>query len=259
MTGLTIATAVYPLLFGFMTHQSFSPDNRFFTKALEVNVELNWKFVFVFLFVDYFAYQLADVCFIIDTTGVLLYCCLVPWFQFLQPETIKLDGRTGKYLFKNKYGITMTEKELVRLYTEMEIIMSMNNNFFGSLLITQHHAQTLSLSVMSSYLVVKHWEKMSLKDIGSLTIPSAYIIANALEYLETEFVVQSEKISEDFLDSVKKLTKKGGINLKEIRKRLTAWKVLRGVFAYPFYTIDRQNFLEYQNQSVDFLVTLLVM
>lgn len=264
--GLAISTFLVPFLFPLMFLQPALPEHRFFEEILEIPISLNANYTRMIplsVILAYHVFNLADLVFCIDFFAILHFQCAFVWTSFLEPVSASMVDPTKRddqqLKFKCKLGCTLSENEIIGFYREQQLLCNFFNQFTGNILITIHHAATLLLSTFGCYFCIRHPER--LLELGYQLAPAAFVFATILEYIEAWSNMTVFEGSRRFIKSLTKisgmLTKKANIR-KMMQKYVRTFRPLLGEGAYPFYQLDKENFLKFQNQVVDLLVSILV-
>ncbi|CAL8091310.1 unnamed protein product [Orchesella dallaii] len=249
-----LGTAIVPILFSFTVLQKGSPFYNMLTEDLELTVKLSWRIVPLMLLAYYFSIQAADVVFLLDTPGILLFCCSNIWLTLLEPVSITV--RQGVVNFTCKLGCTLELDQLRQLYRERQILFRWLNAFYAHILITVHHAALLVICTLACYQLIRHYEFLVIP--GYQLIPLAILGAVGFEYVETILIVHGYTRSKTFVNSFKTLAQRERKWTRKIQKDFATMMPLQGQLAYPYFSINMDNFLNFGNAVIDLLVNCLV-
>ncbi|CAL8091307.1 unnamed protein product [Orchesella dallaii] len=252
VTGL--GTTVVPTLFGFAMLQKGSPINSVLTELLEIPIKLSWRSVPFMLFIYYITLQGTDIVAQVDVPEIILFCCSNIWLTLLEPVSITV--RKGVVRFTCKLGCTLEVDQLRQLYRERQIMFRWMNAFYAHFLITIHHAALLVLCTMGCYQTIRHYNFLLIP--GYQLIPLAILMSVGFEYVETIFMVNGYTRSKRFVNSFKSLAQRERRWTRKIQKDFATMMPLQGQLAYPYFTINMDNLLNFGNAVIDLLVNCLV-
>lgn len=258
LLGLAVASEVFSPLTAVMVLQPAWPEHRIFTEILEIplSIKSEWKILLPILaFMAYNVLCMADLVFIIDFYGIVHFYCSFVWTHILEPVSVKY-GTNNLAIFTCNLGCKMSSIEIVQFYREKQLLSSFLNQFLGHILFTIHHASTLMMCTLGAYVCISYPERLVVP--GYQAVPAAVVSAMTLEYLQMICVVRTKESSERFLTSLKRVLNMSLGKPVDIRKYLKTFRPINSQLAYPFYEVNKQSFLEFQNNVVDLLVTVLV-
>lgn len=256
--GLAIASAVFSPLTAVMVLQPAFPEYRLFSEVFEIplSIKSEWNILVPILaFVAYNILCMGDLVFIIDFYGIIHFYCTFVWVNFLEPVSVKF-GQQNLASFTCSLGCKMSSTEIVQFYRENQLLSLFLNQFLGHILFTIHHASTLMLCTLGAYVCISYPERLVVP--GYQAVPAGVISAMTLEYLQMICVVRTKESSERFLTSLKRVVNMTPGKSVDMQKYLKTFRPIKSNLAYPFYAVNKQSFLEFQNKVVDLLVTVLV-
>ncbi len=253
-----MASAVLPPLAAVMVLQPAWPEHRLFTEILEIplSIKSDWRILIPILaFAAYNILCMGDLVFMIDFYGIVHFYCSFVWTSFLEPISVTF-GTKDLATFTCNLGCKMSSTEIVQFYREKQLLSLFLNQFLGHILFTIHHASTLMICTMGAYVCINYPERLIVP--GYQAVPAAVMSAMTLEYLQMICVVRTKERSERFLTSLIRVLNMSRGKSIDIQKYLKTFRPINSQLAYPFYEVNKESFLEFQNRVVDLLVTVLV-
>ncbi len=254
IVGVGGATVIVPFIYGGLLFQSALPENRIITEVLEIPLKFHWTMLPLTLPLAYTIINATDIIFIIDISFVVYFQGWVYWNHLLEPVSVTFVK--GIPNFTCRLGCVLTQDELIDFYKEQKTLERLMNNVWAHWLITLHHGSTVLLSTIGLFICIQYTDR--LLEPGFLMAPLAMILCTVLEYIETMFVVDAYNSSDGLLMKWKELAKHEKGKLKKSLKHLDGFRPIQAQLAYPYFAISKENFLEYQEQIMGFLVDLLV-
>ncbi|CAL8147180.1 unnamed protein product [Orchesella dallaii] len=248
------ATVVVPVIFGTVIFHEFCPEHQMFLRLFEVKIRFEWKFVPLWLYVNYITLQCCDLIFILDIGGILYLNNCITWLRLLKPVAIKAAPESPKFLCN--LGCTLDRNEVIMVYKKQQLLHGRFHGFFASNLVTGHHATFLHINAIGLYICIRRWENIYKPEYFMAILGPFFCIL--AEWIEVNFVENVMAKSAAYLNALDSLTKTGNWRLKGFRKYWEALHVLEPKLAYPYYMLTYENFLLFLNEVVDKVVFLLV-
>ncbi|CAL8136249.1 unnamed protein product [Orchesella dallaii] len=254
--GIFAGTTFFPFLYGFLIFQPVIPENTFLTEVFEVKMNFDGSLLplILMLTLDYGVIEGCEILFMADIGGVIYYDCCAYWTKLLEPIDLRFDK--GEAKFTCRIGCVLTFDEMIEFYREQEILERLFNNIYGHIAITSLHASSLSLWTLGCYVCIRHSE--DLLRPGFQMAPTTVVLATVVEYLPMVYAVEAYDNSCTFLKSMTVMVEKEKRATRKILKYSKHFRPLELQVAYPYYMLNRENFLAFINQGVDILVNLLV-
>ncbi|CAL8145270.1 unnamed protein product [Orchesella dallaii] len=248
------ATVVTPFIYGTVIFHEFCPEHQILIRLFEIKVKPEWKFVPLWLYVNYMVLQCCDLVFILDIGGILYLNNCITWFRLLRPVALKTSRESPKFLCN--LGCTLDKNEVIMTYKKQQLLHSRYNSIFANNLITGHHATFLYISAIGLYICIRNWGNIYKPEYFMAILGPFFCIL--AERIEVNFVEDVIAKSSDYLYALDSLMKTENWRLKGLRKHWESLHVLEPKLAYPYYNLTYENFLLFLNEIVDKVVFLLV-
>ncbi|ODM97458.1 hypothetical protein Ocin01_09221 [Orchesella cincta] len=263
--GIAFSCTVVPLLFGVFALQPLSPLRKLIVEVLEIYPRIEIKFIPLMLFISYVVFEVADVAFLLIYLALMYLTSTEFWMRQLCPkfvsETSNRSHQTDTML-RCRIGCDVGANKLLRFYKHYQILTNAFNNTYAFSAVSVHHVSALLLLVSALYILIRYPSIMYIPGGGQL-IPAGVVLLCILEYCEAIFMEGVYQSSVEFLAKLKGVTEtfawRNNWNRKVVQRELTTCRPLQPHTAYPYFSLNRQNFLSFVNTAIDFLVNLLVM
>lgn len=255
MLVIAVFSFAIPLIMSGVIFFEVCPENYMIRSVFEVDLDMSWKFILFPIVFGYGLMNSGDLIFIIDMAGVLHMHCSAFWLAYLTPESIKVDN-TGDILFRCRLGCMMKADQLLLFYRANTILTRTWNDIIAHPLTTAHHKAFLYLTVLGLFICIRHWNKLLLPGFQMAILSP--VICLVAEYIEATFVMAMKEKSEQLLKRVGTLAKQEQQRTVNIRASLKGMFPLETLLAYPVYKLNKQNFLRFQNETINLLVDMLV-
>lgn len=255
MCGLTV---VIPICFGFVIFLPVWPEYWLMNSFLEIPFGLEWKYAPLIILMDYCILQGGDMVFWFDLPGMLVFQESTAWLYLLEPQSMERCSKQGTFKLTCRLDCNLTLEEAMQLYEEQRYLSRCLNNLYGHFSVTTHHATFIALCVLGMYVCIR--QPAALLEPGLQLALLAVFTCEFVEAFEMTMVTRLYEKSASFLASLDDVAGmcRDKRKVKIIRKYVGSRAPLNTDLAYPFYQINRESFMAFQNQFVDFLVNLLV-
>ncbi|CAL8116717.1 unnamed protein product [Orchesella dallaii] len=246
-------TLLVPLSFGFLVTKKFEPTHQFLEEWLEIDIEFSLQYLPVLAYLVLIVLCAANNVYVMFTF-ILCYLLLTRFIPDMTVIGLGKQMNGNQYLLRTQAFGTLTDEEVIHLYRVQQLFNRLMNNIMASLLISFHLVVFIVCLVVSAFIWITQGDTiiesgmMCVAFLGIAVLGPIY--AN---FLESRFCGAVVKNSEEFLDKGRKIVKRRSI----FRKFAKGGFRLTLEVAYPFFTVGRNTFLEFMQESLGFLVDLL--
>ncbi|CAL8141105.1 unnamed protein product [Orchesella dallaii] len=250
-----------PLGYGIFFTSEREPVHQLFREWLDIEVNLDFHSLPIILLFMWAALAGGGAAFLVIYVVVLYIFFALTCISSLSPTNIyihvmKAGERVDKYTIDTTSFGLMGEQEAILAYRTQQLITVYMNEIFASVLISLHQVALMVILVGTSFMLIT-----VSKDLANAEVSVVAFVASVMVCVV--FVVSCEcfligKItdsSKQMLVTSKNLTSSRRSLYKKFLKSCTQLSLNA---AYPFFTIDRDTFVKFMCQYLDFLIQLLV-
>ncbi len=184
------------------------------------------------------------------------------WTYCLKPMKItpRLDVEAGNNklthnIHSRKLGV-LSEREFILCWRSEQIMNTIFNESFSTLLLSFHHMLCLVIFVGSTFIIIRMPDKIL---EGGVIMLLVFIVGSLLllyiVYFEASRFGLVVDTSSDLIGAVRSQS----LRRTALYKTFISCKSMDVKLAYPFYRISKETFSEFFDQGVNFIFTLLTM
>ncbi|CAL8108487.1 unnamed protein product [Orchesella dallaii] len=263
-----IAVFMAPGMFLVVFLQDFEPLHRFLAEVFEIHVTFTFEHMPILLWMVFSASNCLNVLYIhafITNWNIHVICF---WLVNTTPKKDSLIQYTNRNrgihcapLFSTKLGL-MEGSVIMNIYKQLQYLDRLVDNLLTSFLITIHHGGGMIVFVASCYICIQYVDDLVATPVLMMLI-CAPLLITFVEFVETVELSRINDASRSSLGILKDRFRTSFATSKN-RKSKELWKMAQAApvlwmeTAYPFYRFHRGTLLEYFDQTIDLLVSVLV-
>ncbi|CAL8112449.1 unnamed protein product [Orchesella dallaii] len=251
---IAVSTLIIPVMFGFFFLQDTEPLHRFFAEVLEVEIKPELKCLPQILFVIWSILQCCNVAGLFLSIGVMYMKFVLFWLTALHPTKILRGGvgRGSQVKYVTSLGL-LDEQTMIKMYRTHQVLNKMFNKFMANRLLSNHQAGIQVIIVVCCLISIQYFEEM-LYTPGYQVVFLGIFLSLVIVYVETKIVSDAITAGDEFRGKIRSLT---GRNKEVVKCVVSSWSLKIHV-AYPYFTVNRETFLEFVHRTVEFLVDALM-
>ncbi|CAL8122168.1 unnamed protein product [Orchesella dallaii] len=255
-----IFSTIIPLAYGLFFTSRQEPVHQLFQEWLEVEVKRNARSLpFVFLFM-WAALAGAGAAFMMLYLAILYIFFTLVSISCLTPTNIyqpvrKAGSRIREYVIKTTSFGLLSEEEAILEYRTQQLLSRYMNEVVESVLISLHQFAFMVILVGASFMFIIISRDLDNAEVSVVAFVSSVIFCVVLMVSgECVLIGKTTDWSKQYLVTSKNMTYRRSMYKKFLQ---SCTKVSLNV-AYPFFTIDKNTFVQFMCQYLDFLIQLLV-
>lgn len=262
--GFSTACNLVPFLFLPTICVPYEPTHRYFQTFFEVDVSLNLRSLPVLLLIFWIAMDTALVVFLASAVGLFEIMLLPVATEIITPAHVSSMSLSSShiinYRFNSQLHRDLDEDSVVRNYRYIQVLNCHTNLIYSCLSITSHHAVTMITLVCLAFLCIRTWYILVAVGFSGYVMlglclcgmPACLVI----EYVECLKIGKIVDATKQFVcngNALVRRTTRFGKFIRSCPKYLT----IRS--ADPFFLITKETFIQYLDEAMNFLVTLLTL
>ncbi|CAL8146197.1 unnamed protein product [Orchesella dallaii] len=255
VTYLLIVSIILPFGIAAAVFHPIEPTHQILESWFEIKVTFDWKFFPFFIFNGILLVTAGATTSLLCIHISCYYTLAITCLEDLKPLTIfQRNGVTGNILTTKFFG-EMEDIEIVKIYRVQQLLNILLNNFYKSLLVSYHHVAVMAAAVVLICFAVRFNDIM----LGGGIVACVVVLASAitpvaLMYAQTSMCGRLVDISNE----LKHMSSKIGERRLLIAKFAKSADTFYIQVAHPFYSVDRETFIQFFDQVVDNVITLLL-
>lgn len=240
----------------FTTCAPLEPSHIIFKDVFDVEIEMHPRFIPFFLVNTLGFFSFVNIVFFIGSSMVFFYNVTTSILHDITPEGMDLKSRKGAicHVITPTWNV-IPDMEVIHAYRVLQLLYNVMHQFMASVLLSFHQVACLSTASILIYFGIQFHPFIT--EFG----PFAYVVfwglgisPFLLVYLQSQFCGELLGKSSDFKEiCVKKFPRK-----TVFRKFAISCTTINIPYAYPFYNMQKDTFLEFIDQVADYAITLLL-
>lgn len=247
----------FPIAFAMSLFHPSDPIHMILIDLFEIEVKPSF---FIFLFVIFEMW--AVVCFIGD---VLVFCLLGMiqvflagyWLEVALPMNVYHRNVTsGSHNFRTSEVGNITQDQVINVYRSLQYTFTVSHNAFCNTRLASHSIGMIIVAVVSSFTLIRYnYLLFDNSAMGiSIILNVAFVTVFLMYKYECFFLDDLETRWMAYKSAILNLTKPSS----EIHKVAKSFRPITLKTGGPYFNVNRSTYLEWCNQILDNLVSLLV-
>ncbi|CAL8146208.1 unnamed protein product [Orchesella dallaii] len=221
----------------------------------EIKVTFEWEFLPLFIFSVIVLVACGGTVSILCSHIACYFMLTTTYLDDLKPVAIFKRTGARRSILNTKFFGEMEDVEILKMYRIQRLLNILLNDFYKSLLVSYHHVAVLATAVVLICFAVKFNDIMLSGGIMAYVVVLGSVMAPfALMYFQSGMCGRLVKISNEFKRTSNKIGERRLLLAKFARSSDTFYIQV----AHPFYTIDNVTFVEFCDQVVSYVITLLL-
>ncbi|CAL8146205.1 unnamed protein product [Orchesella dallaii] len=255
VTYLLIVSIILPFGLAATIFHPIEPTHQILEYWFEIKVTFDWKFFPFFIFNGILLVTAAGTTSLLCAHITCYFTLATTCLEDLKPVSIFQRNGTRRSILNTKFFGKMEDVEIVKIYRAQQLLNILLNDFYKSLLVSYHHVAVMATAVVLICFAVRFNDIM----LGGGTVACVVVLASAISpfalmYAQTSMCGRLVDISNE----LKHMSSKIGERRLLIAKFAKSADTFYIQVAHPFYSVDRETFIQFFDQVVDNVITLLL-